>query len=241
LIDPTDATGQFRDRGRAYEPVVYYANDAMKASVEASIETLEHSKRWTSPIAVAVKPQTRFLAASPREASIPQDFPSRVALHDRKSGRAEGLLRIWKMEVDKEALAQKLSPLAFHVTHGQGTEPPFRNAYWDCFEEGIYVDIITGEPLFSSRDKFDAGCGWPSFSKPIGLVRAKHDGTYGMIRTEVRTTESDIHLGHVFDDGPMDSGGLRYCINSASIRFVPKKKLVEEGYAPYLDWFSEKE
>lgn len=238
LIDPTDATGQFRDRGKAYEPVIYYANEDMKDAIIASIETLEQSKRLPSPIVVAVKPQTRFLPASTREAAYAFEYPSRVDLHDRTSGRADGLLRLWKFHYDPMDLAKKLTPLAFRVTQRQGTEPPFQNAYWDCFEDGIYVDVLSGEPLFSSLDKYDAGCGWPSFSKPIGLIKSKHDGSYGMVRTEVRTTESDIHLGHVFDDGPKETGGLRYCINSASLRFIPKNKLIDEGYAPYLEWFS---
>lgn len=239
LIDPTDPAGQFRDRGKAYEPVVHYADESMKKAIEASIRALEDTKRFSTPIAVAVKPQTTFLAASPREAAFPTDHPSRIERHNRTSGRVEGLFRLWNTNHGKDAMTRHLSPMAFHVTQRQGTEPPFRNAYWDRFEDGIYVDVLSGEPLFSSRDKFDAGCGWPSFSKPIGLVQTKHDGTYGMVRTEVRTIESDIHLGHVFDDGPPESGGLRYCINSAALRFIPKNKLIEEGYAPYLDWFSE--
>lgn len=238
LIDPTDAGGQFRDRGRAYEPAVYFADAAMKAQIEDAIQELAESHRFERPVAVAVLPQSNFVSASASEAAYPDRFPSRVELHDRKSGRAEGLLRLWKTPYDPKALAGSLSPIAFRVTQQQGTEPPFRNAYWDNFEEGIYVDVVSGEPLFSSNDKFDAGCGWPSFSKPVGLVRTKHDGAFGMIRTEVRTTQSDIHLGHVFDDGPVEAGGLRYCINSAALRFIPKNKLVEEGYGPYLDWFS---
>lgn len=239
LIDPTDSKGQFRDRGKAFEPVVYYADDDMKNIVEVSIRALEDSKRFALPIAVAVQPQTSFLAASLQDALFAKNFPSRVERHNHTSGRADGLVRLWKTEYDQKAIARSLTPMAFQVTQRQGTEPPFRNAYWDRFEDGIYVDVLSGEPLFSSRDKFDAGCGWPSFSKPIGLLKTKHDGSYGMIRTEARTMESDIHLGHVFDDGPIESGGLRYCINSAALRFVPKNKLVEEGYAPYLDWFTE--
>lgn len=239
LIDPTDSAGQFRDRGKAFEPVVYYADDDMKNKIENSIRALENTNRFSSPIVVALRPQTSFLSASPKDVMYAKNFPSRVERHDRTSGRAEGLSRLWKTEYEKDDIARTLTPMAFQVTQRQGTEPPFRNAYWDCFEAGIYVDVLSGEPLFSSRDKFDAGCGWPSFSKPIGLIKTKHDGSYGMIRTEARTIESDIHLGHVFDDGPIESGGLRYCINSASLRFIPKDKLVEEGYALYLDWFPE--
>ncbi len=140
---------------------------------------------------------------------------------------------------DKETLRRKLTPLQFKVTQEEGTEPPFRNEYWDNRREGLYVDVVSGEPLFSSRDKFDSGCGWPSFSRPIegaGIVE-RQDATYGMVRTEVRSKDADSHLGHVFDDGPVDAGGLRYCINSASLRFVPVGELDKEGYGKFLPHF----
>lgn len=142
---------------------------------------------------------------------------------------------------DKEALRQQLGPLAFAVTQEKGTEPPFHNAYWDNHEEGLYVDVISGVPLFSSREKFDSGCGWPSFTKPLASERiAKHiDLSHGMVRTEVTSTDSAAHLGHVFDDGPVEAGGLRYCINSAALRFIPKDRLAAEGYAEYARLFSE--
>ena len=127
--------------------------------------------------------------------------------------------------------------IQFQVTQNNGTEPPYRNEYWNHFEEGIYVDIISGEALFSSYDKFDSHCGWPSFSKPITKLKSKPDKSHGMLRTEVRSFIADSHLGHVFDDGPEALGGLRYCINSASLRFIPKEKLVSEGYGEYLTLF----
>jgi peptide-methionine (R)-S-oxide reductase len=132
-----------------------------------------------------------------------------------------------------------LSPEEFQVTQRNGTERPFANAYWDHDEPGIYVDIVSGEPLFSSLDKFDSNCGWPSFTKPVDAdnVDERVDGSRGMSRTEVRSSHGDSHLGHVFDDGPKDAGGLRYCINSASLRFIPLDEFESEGYGKYLELF----
>jgi methionine-R-sulfoxide reductase len=142
---------------------------------------------------------------------------------------------------DPKTLRERLSPLAFQVTQHKGTEPPFQNAYWDNHEEGLYVDVISGVPLFSSRDKYDSGCGWPSFTQPLTTDRVeKHlDLSHGMVRTEVTSTDTGAHLGHVFEDGPQDRGGLRYCINSAALRFVPKADLEREGYGEYRTLFED--
>lgn len=139
----------------------------------------------------------------------------------------------------KEELRERLTDLQYKVTQENATELAFTGEYDDFYEEGIYVDVVSGEPLFSSKDKYDAGCGWPSFTKPIKQrgVTMKRDRSYGMERTEVRSIEADSHLGHVFPDGPRDKGGLRYCINSAALRFIPKEDLVEEGYEAYLAEF----
>lgn len=143
---------------------------------------------------------------------------------------------------NENELRQKLSPEQYRVTQMCGTEPPFQNEYWDNHRAGIYVDVVSGEPLFTSLDKFDSGSGWPSFTKPIDKshVHEKSDSTHGMDRTEVRSNKGDSHLGHVFDDGPTDKGGLRYCINSAALRFVPVEKLKEEGYGEFLPLFEKK-
>jgi peptide-methionine (R)-S-oxide reductase len=143
---------------------------------------------------------------------------------------------------DPDALS-RLSREQFRVTQQSATERPFENAYWDHDAPGIYVDIVSGEPLFSSLDKFDSDCGWPSFTKPVDPenVEERSDNTHGMSRTEVRSTHADSHLGHVFDDGPRDAGGLRYCINSASLRFIPLDELESEGYGEYVKLFGPQE
>lgn len=138
---------------------------------------------------------------------------------------------------NKEDRLKQLTPMQFHVTQEEGTEPPFQNEFDQHFEEGIYVDIVSGEALFSSSEKFDVGCGWPAFSKPIVNLQENFDERFGMRRTEVRSKEADSHLGHVFPDGPADRGGLRYCINSAALQFIPKSELAEKGYEQYLSLF----
>src|SRR5580692_4176455 len=147
-----------------------------------------------------------------------------------------------KYSKDKQAIA-RLSPEQFRVTQQSATERPFENAFWDHDEPGIYVDIVSGEPLFSSFDKFDSGCGWPSFTKPLQPenVEERVDTSHGAIRTEVRSSHGDSHLGHVFDDGPQNQGGLRYCINSASLRFIPLEELEDEGYGEYRRLFGDEQ
>lgn len=142
--------------------------------------------------------------------------------------------------MEKEELKKKLSPLAYRVTQENGTEAPFASEFDDFFEKGLYVDVVSGEPLFTSLDKYQSGCGWPAFTQPIekGVVKEKRDKSLFMERTEVRSSNADSHLGHVFTDGPLDKGGLRYCINSAALRFVPFDQLEAEGYGEYIKYFS---
>lgn len=141
---------------------------------------------------------------------------------------------------NKEEALKKLTPLQYKVTQENGTEPPFNNEFWDNEKAGLYVDIVSGEPLFTSMDKFDSGCGWPSFTKPVKPenIIEKSDLSFGMRRVEVRSKEGDSHLGHVFPDGPREKGGLRYCINSAALRFIPLKDLEKEGYGEYIKLFN---
>lgn len=143
-----------------------------------------------------------------------------------------------KTSIDREELKKRLTPIQYKVTQENGTEPPYQNEFDRHFEEGIYVDIVSRKPLFSSKDKFNSGCGWPAFTKPISneSIIEKRDLSHGMIRTEVRSKIADSHLGHVFEDGPRESGGLRYCINSASLEFIPKEKMEEMGYEEYLKY-----
>lgn len=145
-------------------------------------------------------------------------------------------------KIDEDELKKKLTYEQYYVTQKNGTERPYTNEFWKFDEEGIYVDVTNGEPLFTSKDKFTSECGWPAFSKPIDRknIKEKVDRSYGMIRTEVRSKNSDSHLGHVFCDGPENLGGLRYCINSASLKFIPKNSLKELGYGEYLKFFEDK-
>lgn len=235
-IDPTSHNRQGNDRGTQYRTGIYYTNPADLPVIEQAIQTL--GSQYTRPIAVEVMPLKNFYPAENYHQDYLDKHPNgychiNPALFDMaKKANADKEYR----KPDDATLRKKLSAEQYAVTQKNATEPAFRNAYWNEHREGIYVDITTGEPLFVSTDKFDSGCGWPSFSKPINkeLITEKQDTSYGMVRTEVRSKTGDSHLGHVFPDGPKDKGGLRYCINSASLRFIPKEKMKEEGYGQYL-------
>ena len=235
-IDPTSYNRQGGDFGSQYRTGIYYVDDKDLPVIESSISKLQ--KRIDKPIAIEVKRLENFSPAEEYHQKYLDKNPA-------------GYCHIGRSKIEKAANAiidpadfkapvteelQALSKMQFDVTQNAATEPPFQNQYFDSFRSGIYVDITTGEPLFASSDKFESGCGWPSFSKPIdpNVVRQKEDRSHGMLRTEIRSRVGNAHLGHVFDDGPVESGGLRYCINSASLRFIPKEDMEQEGYGYLL-------
>ncbi|WP_042223641.1 peptide-methionine (R)-S-oxide reductase MsrB [Oceanobacillus manasiensis] len=238
-IDPTDTGGQFNDRGESYQTAIFYHNEQQREIAEQSKQELDQSGRFSKPIFTPILPAKPFYLAEEKHQDYYKKQSFHYRLYKKGSGREDFINNNWKKVINKEELKQKLTPIQYHVTQENGTERPFQNDYWDNEEEGIYVDVITGKPLFSSKDKYDAGCGWPSFTKPIDKyqVEEKTDSTHGMIRTEIRSKDSDSHLGHVFEDGPMEAGGLRYCMNSAAMRFVPVSQMEKEGYEKLLHLF----
>ena len=244
--DPTDAGGSFADRGPQYAPALYYANDEEKKEAEKVITDINARKIYAKPLAVQVLPRTEFFSAEGYHQDYAKNNALKYSFYRRASGRDAFIEKHWGGDTGLERagferlstaeLKEKLTPLQYKVTQEEGTEPPFDNEYDKNYLPGIYVDIVSGEPLFSSRDKYDSGTGWPSFVKPISAtaVVERTDRKLFISRTEVRSAIAYSHLGHVFPDWPADRGGLRYCMNSAALRFVPKEKMIEEGYGDYL-------
>ncbi|MFJ9496614.1 peptide-methionine (S)-S-oxide reductase MsrA [Brevibacillus centrosporus] len=237
-IDPTDAGGQFGDRGQSYAPAIFYHDEEQRRLAEESKKELDESGRFQKPIAVLILPAMTFYPAEEYHQDYYQKNPVRYQYYREGSGRAKFTKEAWRDREKLAELKQRLTPLQYEVTQNSGTERPFTNEFWNHKEEGIYVDIISNVPLFSSLDKFDSNCGWPSFTQPIDqeVVTEHMDLTHNMIRTEVRSKDADSHLGHVFEDGPGENG-LRYCINSAALRFIPKDRLEEEGFGEYKRLF----
>ena len=226
IIDPYALNRQGNDIGIQYRTGIYYKEDSVKEQITAFIE--QKQKRSSQPILVEVQPLNTYFPAEEEHQKYLDKHPGGYCHIPRSM-----------LNIKQEALKEKIGSLAFEVTQHAATEPAFSGKYDQFFEKGLYVDVVNGQPLFTSADKYDSGCGWPAFSKPVepDALQESIDTGHGMIRTEVHSTSAHSHLGHVFEDGPKEKGGVRYCINSAALKFIPYEQLDEKGYGDYKKYF----
>nr|WP_314277262.1 peptide-methionine (R)-S-oxide reductase MsrB [uncultured Peptostreptococcus sp.] len=235
-IDPRDPNGQFADRGSQYKTAIFYTSAKQKEEAEESKKKIEDLYYDGKQIATEVIEASKFYPAEENHQNYCKTNARHYSHYYKNSGRYNFLKANWdRNNLNREKLRSSLTNIEFEVTQNDMTELPFENEYYDKFEKGIYVDIVDGKPLFSSKDKFDSGCGWPAFDRPIKdtAVLERSDYSFGMERIEVRSLGSNCHLGHVFNDNPDSDTGLRYCINSAAIKFIPYDKMEECGYGEY--------